>query len=91
MYLLGSVGGYPYQSALWRLLGSGRLVLHDLNARHLERMPQMMEKYRDTPMDLADASLLTVAESLSLNQIFSLDKDFFIYRLENGTALHVVR
>lgn len=91
MYLLGSVGGYPEQAKLWRMLEEGRLVLHDLTPMELERMPTLMEKYRDTPMDLANASLLVVAESLSLRQIFSLGKDFYIYRLANGIALEVVR
>jgi predicted nucleic acid-binding protein len=32
MYLLGAVGGYRYQAALWHLRSAGRLVLHDLTA-----------------------------------------------------------
>jgi uncharacterized protein len=30
MYLLGAVGGYRYQAALWYLRTTGRLVLHEL-------------------------------------------------------------
>ncbi|MGE0825627.1 MAG: hypothetical protein AB7G75_02810 [Candidatus Binatia bacterium] len=43
-----------------------------------------MEQYRDTPMDFADASLVAAAETLHLTQIFTLDSDFYVYRI-NGT------
>lgn len=49
-----------------------------------------MKKYQDVPMDLADASLVAIAENRSLRRVFSLDKDFFVYRLSDGSALEVV-
>jgi predicted nucleic acid-binding protein len=91
MYLLGSVGGYQYQAELWRLWSAGRLALYDLTSGELERMAVLMEKYHDTPMDLADASVVAVAESLTLRRVFTLDRDFYIYRLADGTALEVIR
>lgn len=39
-------------------------------------MRSLMEKYRDTPMDLADASLVALAETRGLKRIFTLDSDF---------------
>ena len=91
MYLLGSVGGYPYQAELWRLWNAGRLALHELTSGELQRMAALMGKYYDTPMDLADASLGVAAESLSFRRVFTLDRDFYIYRLADGTALEVIR
>ena len=90
MYLLGAVGGYSYQAALWRLRNDKRLVLHDLSVAEIDRMAKVMEKYADTPMDLADASLVAVAESQSMNRVFSIDSDFRIYRLQSGQAFDVV-
>lgn len=90
MYLLGAVGGYRYQATLWHLRATGRLVLHDLTLVEADRMAALMEKYRDTPMDLADASLVAVAESCSLRRVFTTDTDFYIYRLADGSALEVV-
>ncbi|MBI1925071.1 PIN domain-containing protein [Candidatus Poribacteria bacterium] len=90
MYLLGAVGGWRYQGNLWVLQQSQRLVLHDLTAAEVERMAELMEKYRDTPMDMADASLIAVAESLGLRQVFTLDSDFRIYRLADGNVLTVI-
>ena len=41
-----------------------------------------MEKYRDLPMDLADAALVRVAERESIRRVLTLDqRDFSVYRL----------
>lgn len=91
MYLLGKEGGFRYQAELWKLQGSGRLVLYDLLPEDLERMVILMAKYQDTPMDLADASLIAVAERLSLRRIFTIDTDFYVYRLSDGSTLEIIR
>jgi predicted nucleic acid-binding protein len=49
-----------------------------------------MARYADTPMDLADASLIVAADALNATRIFSLDSDFYIYRLANGAVLEVL-
>jgi predicted nucleic acid-binding protein len=90
MYLLGAVGGYRYQAELWRLQQTGRLLVQDLTAGEVQRAAALMQKYQDRPMDLADASLVAVAETRSLTRVFSLDADFHIYRLAGGAALEVV-
>ena len=90
MYLLGSVGGYRYQAELWRLWETQRLVLHDLTSTELQRMPGLMKKYSDAPMDLADASLIVVAENLSIRQIFSVDSDFYIYQCRGREPFKVI-
>lgn len=90
MYLLGEVGGYPYQAELWKLRTAGRLLFHDLTAAETDRMAALMEKYSDAPMDLADASIVVVAESRSLHRVFTLDSHFRIYRLADGSALELV-
>jgi predicted nucleic acid-binding protein len=44
-----------------------------------------MELYADRPMDLADASLITAAESLATRKIFTIDRDdFATYRVRRG-------
>ena len=48
-----------------------------------------MSQYADTPMDLADASLMVAAEALGATRIFSLDSDFYIYRTAAGGVLEV--
>lgn len=76
MYLLGRVAGYPGQRALWQMRASGKLVLHDASDEEASRMAVLMEKYWDTPMDLADASLVATAEALGFTRTFTLDSDF---------------
>jgi predicted nucleic acid-binding protein len=90
MYLLGQAGGHRYQAALWDLRTGGRLLLHDLTAPEIDRTSVLMDKYGDVPMDLADASLVAVAESLSHRRIFTLDRHFHIYRLANRSVLETV-
>lgn len=49
-----------------------------------------MDRYRDVPMDLADASLVAIAEVLNQRQIFTLDRDFYIYRLCGNQSFEIV-
>jgi len=79
MYLLGR--SWLAQKALWSRLETGALTLAALDETDAPRMRELMEKYRDLPMDLADAALVRVAERESLTEIFTLDrKHFSIYR-----------
>jgi predicted nucleic acid-binding protein len=44
-------------------------------------MRDLMRKYKDLPMDLADAALVRVAEREKLARIFTIDRrDFEVYR-----------
>ncbi len=61
-------------------------MLIDLTADEVDRMVELMEKYKDRPMDMADASLIVAAERLGEKRILTLDKDFHIDRLFDGTA-----
>jgi uncharacterized protein len=90
MHLLYAAGRWRYQSELWRLKHDGRLLLHEMTLLEVERIAELMEKYADQPMDLADATLVSVAESGRLKQIFTVDSDFRIYRTCDGLALEVV-
>lgn len=90
MYLVYQAGGYPAQAELWRWRTAGRLNLHNLTENEIARMAVLINKYRDIPMDLADASLLAAAEGQRLQRIFTLDSDFYIYRLADGSALECI-
>ena len=90
MYLVFQAGGYLAQAELWRWRTAGRLVLHDLTEDEIARMAALMDKYKDRPMDLADASLVAAAERLGMQRIFTLDSDFYIYRLADGSALECI-
>jgi predicted nucleic acid-binding protein len=86
MYLLGSAGGWPAQRALWKLVDRGDLQTIDLDETLRKRTQALMAKYQDVPMDLADASLVAIAEAINLKRIFTLDSDFHIYRIKGRQA-----
>jgi predicted nucleic acid-binding protein len=55
-----------------------------MTADHLPRLGALMRQYRDLPMDLADASLVLLAEELGEGRIVSSDeRDFHAYRWKN--------
>jgi len=54
------------------------------------RMRVLMQQYQDLPMDLADASLVAVAEERRLDRIFTLDSNFHVYRLAGGRTFIVI-
>ncbi len=49
-----------------------------------------MERYRDTPMDLADATLVALAEARGYRRIFTLDRHFRVYRVGTRRTLTIV-
>ncbi|HEY8945358.1 MAG TPA: PIN domain-containing protein [Polyangiaceae bacterium] len=62
----------------------GAFAIFDLAPSHLSRVRELMEKYRELPMDLADASLVIVAEHIGSGRILSTDqRDFGPYRWKN--------
>ena len=82
MYLLGEAGGWKAQGSLWGMLQQGDLEIAFQGPDDYERMRALMHKYRDRPMDLADASLVRLAEERHLRDIFTLDEsDFRTYRI----------
>jgi uncharacterized protein len=89
MYLLGRAGGWPAQDALWALARRDDLLVADMPRSVWERASQLMSQYADRPMDLADATLVALAEERALRQVFSLDSDFHIYR-SRGHAFEVL-
>jgi predicted nucleic acid-binding protein len=89
MYLVYQIGGWPLQRNVWRYVEAGTLQIHASTAAEQERMRQLMEQYRDTPMDLADASLVAAAEIFNLRRIFTLDSDFYVYRINNTGVFEV--
>lgn len=59
----------------------GAFSVYDLRESHTARLVFLVKKYRDLPMDLADASLVILAEELGSGRILSTDKrDFGTYR-----------
>lgn len=58
----------------------GGLNIYDISQDEIHAIRAMMEKYSDIPMDLADASLMYIANRENIKNIVSIDSDFDIYR-----------
>jgi uncharacterized protein len=56
----------------------------------LPRSLEVIEKYKDLPADLADASLVALCERRGTNLVASIDKDFEVYRLAKNKAFRNV-
>lgn len=70
------------QQALWDRLAADTPRLLTLDRHDVARLKELMWKYRDLPMDLADAALVRVAEREGLDTVFTIDRtDFEVYRL----------
>jgi len=84
MYLLAELP--RAQEALWEMLERGALQLLPLDSGDAPRIRELMRKYANRPMDLADAALLRVAEREGIRKIFTVDRrDFSVYRIHGRT------
>jgi predicted nucleic acid-binding protein len=90
MYLLGRAAGWQAQEALWRLALRGDLEVLSPSSAAQTRAARLMERYADLPMDLADATLVALAEERGVKRIFTLDSDFQVYRLNGRARFEIV-
>lgn len=87
LHLLGpaSIGA----QRLMEFIAAGGLILWFLGDEALSRCFELMIRYADRPMDLADASLVTMAEEERLRTVFTIDRsDFSAYRIRRGHRHH---
>jgi predicted nucleic acid-binding protein len=63
------------------------ITIVNLKSKHLERIIELSKKYSDVPMDLADSSLMVIAEMTGIENILSIDSDYYIYRTKSKKAL----
>ena len=68
--------------AAWGFGRSGALSVLPISDRELADLETLMRRYRDRPMDLADATLVHLAQRESLFTVFTIDHDDFeTYRI----------
>jgi uncharacterized protein len=89
MYLLGDLP--KAQEALWEMLARGVLRLLPLDVADVPRIRELMTKYADRPIDLADAALVRVAEREGIRNFFTVDrKDFKVYRIHGRVRPNII-
>lgn len=80
-HLLLKRRGVQSQLQFIQLYRQGVFEVFALEASNAVRVQELMQAYADLPMDLADASLVILAEQLNHGRILSTDqRDFHAYR-----------
>lgn len=75
---------WQLQDDLWEFIVEGNLQIYNLGRDLLKTCRELMRKYHDLPMDLADASLVAMADAENIRTIFTLDKDFKVYKTKQN-------
>jgi predicted nucleic acid-binding protein len=77
-YLLRNLFGAP--GAVIENVGAGIFQIPFQLSREAVGIKQVLRKYGDRKIDLADACLIRLADEFETAEILTLDKDFEIYR-----------
>lgn len=89
LYLVGS--RLDYQQVCLEFFLRGVFILMPSTETSLERVAQLLKKYRDLPMDFADATLVALGEQMETDLIFTLDRhDFSVYRLNGKRRFEIL-
>jgi uncharacterized protein len=68
----------------------GRVLVAPSTQISLARCRSLMDKYSDLLMDLADATLVVLAEELNTDLVFTVDRDFSVYRIRGRRLFRIV-
>ena len=71
-------------------LNEGAVSIEPIDNDDLSRIKGLIVKYRDLPMDFADACLVFLGEKLNIDKIATIDRDFDIYRIRGRKYFKVV-
>lgn len=75
----------PARLGFMRWIVAGGAAVFDLGTDGGAKMLALLEKYRDRPMDVADASLVVLAERSGVSEILTIDRaDFDVYQFSRG-------
>lgn len=90
MHFVSASSGGP--RALSELVSESRMRVYDLcQPPEMREGVRLMERYRDTPMDFADATLVLLAEALNIHDVLTLDRrGFATYRTRAGHGFRLV-
>lgn len=72
------------RDSLLRWLEDGGVRIAHVPETELRRLHALIARYRDRPMDLADATLVWLAERERVLDIVTVDRGFDVYRTTSG-------
>ena len=76
---------------VWGLRDSGAVIMAEISDNELPAIRGLMLRYRDLPMDFADATLVHLASREDIPAILTVDQaDFSTYRIAGRRRFHVL-
>jgi predicted nucleic acid-binding protein len=90
MYVVGRQRKWPGQKLVWQMIKDGSLVVRDAPASEAPRLEILMDTYQAIRSDMADVSLIALAEDLGLKRIFTFDTHFTHYRISGMVPFEIV-
>jgi predicted nucleic acid-binding protein len=88
MYLLARLP--RAQDAVFGLLENRSLKIALRIEEHVPELRRLQQKYRDTPMSLADACIVRMAEMHEHYAVLTVDSDFSIYRKHGRLPIELI-
>lgn len=89
LHLVGP--GWQARKVCLQFLLRGAFLLVPQSPSGLKRATSLMERYRNVPMDYADATLVVLGEELGTDQVFTLDqRGFSVYRLHQKESFRLM-
>ena len=89
LYLVGPQ--WRAQQICLEFIHRGAFQMVPSSAKSLQRAALLMEKYRNVPMDFADATLVALGEELETDWVFTLDRrGFSTYRMNRNRAFQII-
>lgn len=83
--------GLDGKLALFQMIERGALVITDIASGDVKAFASVMTTYSDREVDLADASLVLLAERTGTTDIITTDRtDFSVYRLTRNRTFNIV-
>lgn len=89
LYLVGP--DWRAQKTCLEFLSRGAFQLVPSSPASLKRVSVLMERYRNVPMDFADATLVALGEEVETDWIFTLDRrGFSTFRMNRNRAFQII-
>lgn len=76
--------------AVLSMIEDGILQIDFSLSAEITKIKQLMNKYKDVPMSLADACLVRMSELIDNAVVFTLDSDFHIYRKSGKKKIDLI-
>ncbi len=89
LWLVGGLPDGPRTCA--EFVRRGTVILVPVSLESLSRAVDLIARYRNVPMDYADATLVVLGEDLGLDSVFTLDRrGFGVYRMHGRRPFRIV-